>query len=97
MAQSPPGKSVLPTLPRNNVSPTKRWLSISRQVGHLPHGLELTPSSQLTDLAKILAIVVLPTPLVPEGLAGEPEVCPRLRRRAAAAQLKANVPLKTLV
>jgi hypothetical protein len=35
------------------------------QVTHLPQGLELTPLSQLMDLAKIRAIVVLPTPRVP--------------------------------
>ena len=38
---------------------------MSVQAPHFPHGSALTPVSQLSDLAKIRAIVVLPTPRVP--------------------------------
>ena len=44
---------------------TKRPESISVQARHLPQGREETPVSQLIDLARMRASVVLPTPRVP--------------------------------
>ena len=44
---------------------TKRPRSISVQAEHTPHGVAVMPVSQLSDLAIIRAIVVLPTPRVP--------------------------------
>ncbi len=43
----------------------KRPLSISVQALQIPHGVALTPSTQFRDLAKMRAMVVLPTPRVP--------------------------------
>jgi len=40
-------------------------LSICRQAGQTPHGDAVTPVSQLSDLARMRAMVVLPTPRVP--------------------------------
>jgi hypothetical protein len=57
-------KFLLATTDPQKVPITCPW-SISIQVAHTPQGLELTPHSQLMDLAKILAMVVLPTPRVP--------------------------------
>ena len=37
----------------------------ARQLEHSPQGLALTPCSQFSDLAKMRARVVLPTPRVP--------------------------------
>ena len=48
-----------------SITSIKRPASISLQLEHSLHGLEETPLSQLSDLAKSLANVVLPTPLVP--------------------------------
>jgi hypothetical protein len=42
-------------------------LSISRHESHFPHGVSLIPSLHKSDFANILAIVVLPTPRVPEN------------------------------
>ena len=44
---------------------TKRPPSISRQAAHWPQGVEVMPDSQLSDLARMRASVVLPTPRVP--------------------------------
>ena len=44
---------------------TKRPRSISVQALHTPQGVAVMPVSQLSDLAKMRAIVVLPTPRVP--------------------------------
>src|SRR5579859_4510895 len=45
---------------------TKRPSSISRHAAQMPQGFELTPAvSQFSDLAKMRAIVVFPTPRVP--------------------------------
>jgi hypothetical protein len=48
----------------------KRPASMSRQAAHAPHGCAVMPPLpsgpvQLSDLARIRAIVVLPTPRVP--------------------------------
>ena len=44
---------------------TKRPASISVQAEQTPHGVAVTPASQLNDLARMRASVVLPTPRVP--------------------------------
>ncbi len=44
---------------------TKRPESISVQAEQVPHGVAVTPISQFSDLARIRAMVVLPTPRVP--------------------------------
>ena len=48
-----------------SIKSTKRPSVISTQLEHTPQGVELTPSSQLRQRAKIRAMVVLPTPRVP--------------------------------
>ncbi|MNO05193.1 hypothetical protein D3C81_2264920 [compost metagenome] len=48
-----------------SIRSTKRPSSISRQTEHCPHGVELMPVSQFRHLARIRAMVVLPTPRVP--------------------------------
>ena len=48
-----------------SIRSTKRPWLISKQLWHSPHGSELMPCSQFRHLAKIRAMVVLPTPRVP--------------------------------
>ncbi len=49
----------------NSIKSMKRPLSISLQALHSPHGVAVIPVAQFSDLAKIRAMVVLPTPRVP--------------------------------
>jgi hypothetical protein len=42
-------------------------LSISRHESHFPHGVSLIPSLHKSDFANIRAMLVLPTPRVPEN------------------------------
>ncbi|MNY11134.1 hypothetical protein D3C86_1441460 [compost metagenome] len=48
-----------------SIRSTKRPSSISRHTEHSPQGVELTPFSQFRHLARMRAMVVLPTPRVP--------------------------------
>ena len=48
-----------------SIRSTKFPLSTEIQEEHSPHGFDEMPFSQLSDFAKILANVVLPTPRVP--------------------------------
>src|SRR5690625_6612443 len=48
-----------------SIKSTKRFSAISTQAVHWPHGSELTPDSQFRHLARMRAMVVLPTPRVP--------------------------------
>jgi len=48
-----------------SIKSMKRPASISVQAEHFPHGRELMPVSQFSDLARMRASVVLPTPRVP--------------------------------
>ena len=44
---------------------TKRPASMSTQASHTPQGVAVTPVAQFRLLARMRAIVVLPTPRVP--------------------------------
>jgi hypothetical protein len=48
-----------------SIRSTNRPSSISRHALHLPQGVGVTPVSQFSDLARMRAMVVLPTPRVP--------------------------------
>ena len=49
----------------SSIRSTKRPSSTAVHALHTPQGVAVMPVSQLSDLARIRAIVVLPTPRVP--------------------------------